>query len=228
MTIVLATKNRDKIREIKEILADLPVEIKTSADFPGIPDVEEDGRTLQENAVKKAKQFHQFTGLPALADDTGLEVDALHGAPGVYSSRFAGEKATYEDNRKKLLHKMKTVPDENRGAQFRSVAAFVNGDHVFTTEGIVRGTITRKPAGSGGFGYDPIFFVPELGRTFAEISLKEKNNISHRGRALRKMKEKLAKLKLNSGGGHHEEMDSTDRNSNRNGGDDDWLQQKKC
>ncbi len=193
-SLVLATKNRDKIREIREILSDFPIEIKTLEDFPDMPDVEEDGATLDENAIKKARAFHEFTGLPALADDTGLEVDALDGAPGVYSSRFAGEEATYADNREKLLREMASVPAEARGAQFRCVVAFVNGDQVLTAEGIVRGTITREPAGSDGFGYDPVFFVPELGRTFAEIDLETKNKISHRGIAFRKMKAKLHSL----------------------------------
>ncbi len=192
--LVLATKNRDKIREIQEILSDFSIEIKTLEDFPDMPDVVEDGQTLEENAIKKARSFHQFTGLPALADDTGLEVDALNGAPGVYSSRFAGENASYADNREKLLREMSAVPDEARGAQFRCVVAFVNADQVLTVEGIVRGTITRVPSGSGGFGYDPIFFVPELGRTFAEIDLETKNKMSHRGIAFRKMKEKLQSL----------------------------------
>ncbi len=193
-TLVLATKNRDKIREIREILADLPIEIKSTEDFPGMPDVVEDGATLEENAVKKAREFHQFTGLPALADDTGLEVEALNGAPGVYSSRFAGEEASYADNREKLLREMAHIPDGKRDARFRCVVAFVDGEQVLTVEGIVRGEITRTPAGSDGFGYDPVFYVPELGRTFAEIDLNTKNQISHRGIAFRKMKEKLKAL----------------------------------
>ncbi len=188
MTIVLATKNKDKIREIKEILSDLPVELKTMADFPEMPDVEEDGVTLEENALKKAMEFHKLIGLAALADDTGLEVDALSGAPSVYSSRFAGEKASYRDNREKLLKELKDVPEDNRGAQFRCVVAFVNGSRKITTEGIVRGKILQEEQGKSGFGYDPVFWVPEFKKTFAEIDLEKKNAISHRGIAFRKMK----------------------------------------
>jgi len=191
MTIVLATKNEDKIREIKEILSDLPVELKTMADFPEMPDVEETGATLKENALKKAMEFHKFTGLPALADDTGLEVDALSGAPGVYSSRFAGEDASYADNRKKLLEELKDVPEDSRTAQFRCVVAFVEGSYEITTEGIVRGKILRAEQGDRGFGYDPVFWVPEFKKTFAEIDPEKKNLISHRGIAFRKMKAKL-------------------------------------
>lgn len=191
MKIVLATKNKDKIREIKKILSDLPVEIKTMADFEGIPDVEEDGATLEENAIKKATEFHKFTGLPAIADDTGLEVDALNGAPGVYSSRFAGEEASYEDNRKKLLRELENVPEAKRGAQFRCVVAFADGSRRMTTEGIVRGKILREERGDSGFGYDPVFWVPEFEKTFAEIDLEKKNAISHRGIAFRKMKTEL-------------------------------------
>ena len=191
MKIVLATKNKDKIREIKKILSDLPVEIKTMADFEGIPDVEEDGATLEENAIKKATEFHKFTGLPAIADDTGLEVDALNGAPGVYSSRFAGEEASYEDNRKKLLRELENVPEAKRGAQFRCVVAFADGSRRMTTEGIVRGKILQEERGDSGFGYDPVFWVPEFEKTFAEIDLEKKNAISHRGIAFRKMKAEL-------------------------------------
>ncbi|NOY77901.1 MAG: XTP/dITP diphosphatase [Calditrichaeota bacterium] len=191
MTIVLATKNKDKIREIKKILSDLSIELKTMADFPDMPDVEEDGATLEENALKKAVEFHNFTGLPALADDTGLEVDALSGAPGVYSSRFAGEEASYADNRKKLLEELKGVPEEKRGAQFRCVVAFVDGSYQMTTEGIVRGKILTEERGNGGFGYDPVFWLPEFEKTFAEMDLDKKNGISHRGIAFRKMKAKL-------------------------------------
>ncbi len=194
--LVLATKNRDKIREIREILSNFSIEIKSLEDFPDMPDVVEDGATLEENAVKKARAFYHFTGLPALADDTGLEVDALNGAPGVFSSRFAGENATYRDNREKLLHDLSGVPDGERGAQFRCVVAFVYGEQVLTAEGIVRGEITHQSVGQGGFGYDPIFFVPELGQTFAEIDLETKNKISHRGIAFRKMTEKLRALQI--------------------------------
>ncbi len=191
MTIVLATKNQDKIREIREILSDLPVEFKTMANFPDMPDVIEDGETLEENAIKKAMEFHKFTGLPALADDTGLEVDVLNGAPGVYSSRFAGAEASYADNRKKLIEELKDISTEDRGAQFRCVVAFVDGSRKITTEGIVRGKILPEEQGNSGFGYDPVFWVPEFKKTFAEIDLEKKNAISHRGIAFRKMKAEL-------------------------------------
>jgi|Deesub1362B_J571_1020462.scaffolds.fasta_scaffold00887_15 XTP/dITP diphosphohydrolase len=188
--IVLATRNEDKVRELRAILADLPVEIVSATEFRDLPPVEENGATLEENALLKARAVHRFLGLPALADDTGLEVDALGGRPGVYSSRFAGEQATYEDNVRKLLEELKDVPD-GRTARFRCVAAFVDGETELLAEGVCEGQILHEPRGTGGFGYDPVFYVPEKGKTFAEMTLEEKNRISHRSRAFQRMKELL-------------------------------------
>ncbi len=190
MQIVLATHNKDKIREIKNLLTDLPVEIKTFEDFPEMPDVDETGATLEENAILKSNAINEYTGLAALADDTGLEVDALGGQPGVYSARYAGPGCSYEDNCNKLLEELKNVSVERRGAAFRTVIAITwsEGD-VETAEGIADGIITSSKQGVSGFGYDPVFYYPPAGKTFAEMTLDEKNKVSHRGLALLKAKE---------------------------------------
>ncbi|MDZ7267208.1 MAG: RdgB/HAM1 family non-canonical purine NTP pyrophosphatase [candidate division KSB1 bacterium] len=182
--VVLATHNRDKIREIQEALRALPVTILSLDDFPDLPEVAEDGDTLEENARKKAVTLHHHTGLPALADDTGLFVAALGGRPGVYSSRYAGPGASYQDNVCKLLAEMQAVPPERRNARFRTVMAFTDGNTVHFVEGSCDGHLALAPRGEGGFGYDSIFIVAGSERTFAEMSLREKNAVSHRGRAL--------------------------------------------
>ncbi len=192
MKLLLATRNRDKVREIRSVLADLDVELICAADVPDLPEVEEDADTLEGNAIKKAMTLHKMTGLPTLADDTGLEVEALGGAPGVFSSRYAGPDATYADNVQKLLQAMRDVPESRRQAQFRTVVAFAHDGNVETVEGICRGVITTEPRGSNNFGYDPVFYVPDLGKTMAEMTLEEKNRISHRGRALQEIKKRLA------------------------------------
>ncbi len=192
MKLLLATRNRDKVREIRSVLADLDVELICAADVPDLPEVEEDADTLEGNAIKKAMTLHKMTGLPTLADDTGLEVEALGGAPGVFSSRYAGPDATYADNVQKLLQAMRDVPGSRRQAQFRTVIAFAHDGQVETVEGVCRGVITTEPRGSNNFGYDPVFYVPDLGKTMAEMTLEEKNRISHRGRALQEIKKRLA------------------------------------
>ncbi len=192
MKLLLATRNRDKVREIRSVLADLDVELICAADVPDLPEVEEDADTLEGNAIKKAMTLHKMTGLPTLADDTGLEVEALGGAPGVFSSRYAGPDATYADNVQKLLQAMRDVPESRRQAQFRTVIAFAHDGQVETVEGVCRGVITTEPRGSNNFGYDPVFYVPDLGKTMAEMTLEEKNRISHRGRALQEIKKRLA------------------------------------
>lgn len=188
MELVLATNNEFKIREIKNILADLDIRIKTAADFPEFPDPQETGTTLEENARIKAAEICQATGIPALADDSGLEVNCLNGQPGVMSSRFAGPGCSFADNNRKLLELMEGVAEDQRVARFRCVAALAlaDGDIRFF-EGTVEGRITTELRGREGFGYDPVFFFPELGRTFAEIPEKEKNRYSHRGRAFRRV-----------------------------------------
>ena len=185
MQIVLATNNEDKIKEIKQLLDDLPITILTRDDFLEFPDVEETGTTLEENAILKAKAIFEYTDLPSLADDTGLEVDALDGAPGVYSSRFAGEDVTYEDNNKKLIADLEDVPKEKRTARFRCVIAICwNKDNIKTVDGLANGYITEKLSGDSGFGYDPVFYYPPSDKRFSEMSIEEKNQISHRGKAL--------------------------------------------
>lgn len=194
MRIVLATNNKHKIREIKNILADLSMEILTLEDFTGFPKVEETGKTFEENAIIKAKAICRFTRLPSLADDSGLEVDALDGAPGVLSSRFAGEHCSFQDNNRKLLHLMENVPWERRGARFVCVVALAKDlNHIVTVKGEVKGIITLEEKGESGFGYDPIFHLPHLNKTFAQLSLEEKNRISHRAQAFVKAKELIQK-----------------------------------
>ena len=186
MQLVLATNNEDKIREIKHLLDDLPVTILTRDDFLEFPDIEETGDTLEANAELKATGIANFCDLPALADDTGLEVDALDGRPGVYSARYAGEGASYEENTRKLLEEMAEITENARGAQFRTVAAFVTPAGSYTFEGICRGRILEKPRGDKGFGYDPVFVPENYDQTFAELEEQEKNRISHRGRAIQR------------------------------------------
>ena len=190
MQLVLATNNQDKIKEIRNLLDDLPVTIMTRDDFLEFPDVEETGKTLEENALLKASAIAEFCDLPALADDTGLEVDALNGAPGVYSSRYAGENATYRDNYEKLLKEMTGIPKEKRTARFRCVIAIDWHDGTTeTVEGRAEGVIAEDAVGGEGFGYDPVFYYPPLNRRFAEMTVAEKNTISHRGLALQKARD---------------------------------------
>ena len=193
MNLVLATNNRDKVRELRHALDGLPVRILTPDDYPGLPEVVEDGATLEENSLKKARALCEATGLPAVADDTGLEVDALDGAPGVYSSRFAGPDVSYEENVRELLRRMKGVPKSKRTARFRCVIALVEpGGAEVLVDGVCEGTILDEPRGAGGFGYDPVFLIPSRGRTFAELSVEEKNEISHRGLAMARMRRVLS------------------------------------
>ncbi len=182
--IVLASSNPHKVEELRATLAPLNIELKSSADFPGLEEVIEDAPTLQGNALKKAEYLFRMTGLPSLADDTGLEVDALDGAPGVYSARYAGEKASYEDNVQKLLREMKGKADRN--ARFRTALVFMNNSGTFVFNGVCDGRIRKEKSGSGGFGYDPVFEPAGYTETFAELDQDEKNAISHRGRAVQK------------------------------------------
>lgn len=195
MRIVLATNNDHKIEEIKEILSDLEGEILTLKDFPsyGIP--EEKGKTLEENARLKAREAFKHTSTISVADDSGLEVDALDEAPGVMSARFAGPGCSFKDNNVKLLDLMRELPDKKRGATFRCVVAVVfDPINVKTVEGKVRGFITTKEMGEGGFGYDPIFYYPPLGKTFAQLKPDEKNKVSHRAIAFKRAQEVLEKF----------------------------------
>ena len=181
------------MEEIADILAHLPVELLTLDAYPNIGDITESGHTLKENAFIKAETVHRLTGLPALADDTGLEVDALGGAPGVYSARYAGENATFEDNCEKMLKEMDGLAKDQRTARFRTVIAFVKDYEKTWTEGVVEGVILDHKYGKGGFGFDPIFYYPPLKKTFAAMEKTEKNSVSHRGIALRNFCEILEK-----------------------------------
>jgi len=193
--LLIATHNRGKVREYQQLLSDLPVEI-TYLDELGITEeVEETGQTFQENALQKARSYARLSGLPTWADDSGLEVDALNGEPGVRSARYAGPNASDEDRYRLLLRKLAGVPAPARTARFRCVVAVVWPDgRSFTTEGRCEGIIGETPRGENGFGYDPIFILPDQGRSMAELAPEEKNRISHRGRAARLAKEKLRAL----------------------------------
>jgi len=195
LEIVLATRNRDKIREIGKILSNVDIRFLSLEDFPECPVVVEDGETLEENAKQKATVVSQHTRKVCLAEDTGLEVEALGGAPGIHSARFAGNNVPYEDNNRKLLKLMEKVPLEKRRARFRCVVALAKPDgEIVTREGVCEGLIAFEMRGKSGFGYDPVFIVPEYGKTFAELGEDIKNRISHRARALMKIKEIINRL----------------------------------
>lgn len=184
----MASGNAGKLREIARILGDLDITVVPQSDF-GVSDVDETGTTFVENALLKARHAAQQTGLPAIADDSGLVIDALDGRPGVYSARYAGPDASDADNNARLLDELEGVPDERRGAAFHCAACLVTpGDEEpIVAEGEWRGEILHAPRGQGGFGYDPLFMVPELGCSSAELSAEQKNERSHRGKALREL-----------------------------------------
>lgn len=184
VALVLATRNPGKLAELKALLEAFPVVLHAASDFLGAPEVMEDAATLEGNAVRKARALQEYTGLPALADDTGLEVEALGGQPGVHSARFAGPQATDAENRAHLLRLLEGVT--NRRARFRTVLAFApDAQTLHLFEGVCSGYILEAERGQGGFGYDPLFVPEGYTQTFAELSLEEKNQISHRGQALR-------------------------------------------
>lgn len=196
--LVLATRNRHKVIELVALLGDLGITIRTLDEFPDVPDVVEDGDTCEANAVKKARAIAEFTGLPVVADDTGLEVDALGGRPGVYAARYAGEDATYEDNCRKLLRELTGVPLEKRTACFLTVAAIsLPSDGIRVAQGTLEGVIAEEARGTLGFGYDPVFLIPELGKTLAQLSADQKNTISHRAKAFAKVREILSASMVN-------------------------------
>jgi XTP/dITP diphosphohydrolase len=195
-TLVLATRNRDKVREMTDLLSDLPVRVVCAADLPGVPEVVEDGETLEANALKKAREVAAATGALCLADDTGLFVDALGGEPGVHAARYAGPKATYADNCRRLALELEGVAQADRTAHFACVMAFVDptapsGPVERSVEGRLEGRILTSSRGHDGFGYDPVFLVAGTQQTLAEMSLSEKNRISHRAQAARRMKKVL-------------------------------------
>lgn len=186
--IILATRNKGKIREIRSLFASADIEIMSLDDIQGCPDIIEDGDTFKDNAFKKAHGIAEVTGFMALADDSGLEVDALSGAPGVHSARFAGEGADDEANNRKLLDMLQGVSEEKRTARFRCVIVLYDpSGRWISAEGVCEGVISSAPKGENGFGYDPIFFLPGVGCTMAELTKEEKNSLSHRSMALKKL-----------------------------------------
>lgn len=196
--LVLATRNRNKVIELVALLGDLGIKIRTLDEFPDAPEVVEDGDSCEANAVKKARAIAEYTGLSAVADDTGLEVDALGGRPGVYAARYAGEDATYEDNCRKLLRELTGVPREQRTARFLTVAAIALPlDGIRVAQGTLEGVIAEEASGTLGFGYDPVFLIPELGKTLAQLSADQKNTISHRAKAFAKVREMLSASMVN-------------------------------
>jgi XTP/dITP diphosphohydrolase len=193
--IVIASKNEGKIKEIRNFLHGLEVEILTLADFPDIPEITEDGRTFEENAVKKAKTVFEHTKLTSIADDSGLEVSYLSGEPGVNSARFSGDNATDQQNNEKLLELLKDVPMDDRRARFKCVLVLYNSLYnnlIF--EGRCEGYIIDKPIGELGFGYDPLFVPEGYTKTFGELDLVTKNKISHRGKALNSLRSYVEKM----------------------------------
>lgn len=191
--LVVATGNKGKLREFAELLKGVVDTILSPADFPGFPEVEEDGETFEANAIKKARSAALFTGRPVLADDSGLSVDFLDGRPGVYSARFAGEGASDADNNALLLRELAGVSAAQRGAAFHCVIALCQPDGSCQSfDGSLSGVILEAPRGEGGFGYDPLFLVPEYEQTFSELPMEIKNVISHRGRAMQQLKAALS------------------------------------
>ncbi|MEZ0329326.1 MAG: XTP/dITP diphosphatase [Dissulfuribacterales bacterium] len=201
MKMILATKNKGKIKEFQALVQGMPIELLSLEDVPDMPDVLEDGCSFQENALKKADAIAKHTGITAIADDSGLEVDALNGAPGIHSARYAGEMATDHENIQKLLKTLNGLPMEKRTARFRCVIAVCtpDGRHI-TTEGICEGAIALEPNGSYGFGYDPIFFLTDRNCTMANLKPAIKNSISHRAMALEKLKDILPVFLKETGG----------------------------
>jgi XTP/dITP diphosphohydrolase len=189
MEVMVATRNKGKLREFRDALKGLNLRIYGLSDFPDVPEIEEDGRSFTENALKKARSYARYFGKLTLADDSGLEVDSLKGQPGVHSARYAGERASSQENNQKLLREMQGIPISKRGARFRCIIAMKSpaGKEVLA-EGTCRGRIGFKEKGRKGFGYDPLFILLRGGRAMAELSLEEKNKISHRGKALRKIR----------------------------------------
>jgi len=190
--IVFATGNKGKVKEIQMILADLGLKITTMKEEGIHMEVEENGRTYEENALIKVREVAKYTDAIVMADDSGLEIDYLNKEPGIYSARYLGEDTSYRIKNKNLIDRLEGVPDEQRTARFVcAIAAILPDGRELTTRGIIEGRIDYEEKGENGFGYDPIFYVPEFGKTTAELTEEEKNKVSHRGRALEKMKEEL-------------------------------------
>jgi len=193
--ILIGTTSRDKIREIRQILSGLPVSIVTPKRETVFPHVDENGRTFTDNACKKALAFARHFGVPVMAEDSGLEVDSLDGRPGVHSHRYAGPESTDAENNLKLLAELEGTPSVRRTARYHSVVALAKPDQIIlTAEGVCEGRITERPAGSGGFGYDPLFYFPPFGKTFGQVEPTLKNKVSHRARALQLFRQRLIEL----------------------------------
>jgi len=194
--VIVATWNKGKIREIQEVLKGLGLRIYALSDIPNVPEIEEDGKSFAENALKKARFYSKHFGKLTIADDSGLEVDSLKGQPGVHSARYAGEGASSREKNQKLLREMKDVPISKRGARFKCIIAVVSPDgREAIAQGECKGRIGFKEKGKKGFGYDPLFILPKYGKTMAELSLEAKNKISHRGKALRKIRKIIKTLR---------------------------------
>lgn len=190
--LVLATKNLGKLKELKALLRDVPLDIVSLNDYPGLPEIEEDGRSFFENALKKAKAVSEWTGEASLADDSGLEIEILGGRPGIYSARYSGPDATDQSNIEQVLKELRVYPEKEKSASFRCVLVLYSPDGRYEAfEGSLDGVIIDSPKGTQGFGYDPIFFLPEFGKTVAEIPEDVKNRISHRAQAFIKLKNKI-------------------------------------
>ena len=196
MEIILATHNLDKCKELQESFSDTNIKVYTLKNFPEIDEIIEDGNTLEENAFIKSRTVFNKTGIPTISDDTGLFVEALNGDPGIFSARYAGENCSYDDNVNKLLIEMKNIDYSLRKATFKTVVTYVSKDLELVAEGSVKGIITKKPRGNQGFGYDPIFYVSELQKTFAEMDINEKQQISHRSRAIDNLQQLFREHKL--------------------------------
>jgi XTP/dITP diphosphohydrolase len=200
--LVLATGNTGKLRELQALLADLGIEVVAQTAL-GVPEAEETGASFAENALLKARHAARHTGLPAIGDDSGLEVDALGGAPGIYSARYAGRHGDDAANIRKLLHEMRNVPAENRGARFHCAMAWVRAaedSSPMLCEATWEGFILEAPRGDNGFGYDPVFLVPDINRSAAQLAAEEKNRLSHRGQALRQLADRLHTAGIYAGG----------------------------
>ena len=190
--LIFATSNQNKMREIREILADLPVEILSMKEAGIEADIVEDGKTFEENAIIKAKTIMELTGELVLADDSGLEIDYLNKEPGIYSARYMGEDTSYEIKNRNIIERLANAEGKERSARFVcNITAVLEDGRVIQREAAMEGLIAKEPAGNGGFGYDPILYLPEFGKTSAELTMEEKNRISHRGKALEAMKQAL-------------------------------------
>ena len=196
MEIILATHNLDKCKELQASFNDTNIKVYTLKDFPEIDDIIEDGDTLEANAFIKSRTVFNKTGISTISDDTGLFISALNGDPGIFSARYSGENCSYMDNVNKVLTEMNNIDISLREATFKTVVTYVSKDLELVAEGSVKGIITKKPKGNKGFGYDPIFYVPELQKTFAEMDINEKQKISHRSRAIDNLQKLFREHKL--------------------------------